>query len=209
MGIVQPGQWSALCAPFALAVWIAFTHQRRAMASKAPYAHTESAALDPTRIRFEAETVDLESALWETATALGSVARAHWVKIDVAVHAGMTVCVDPSALRIALREAMLSAIRRAAGGQVLVTAANLGSQLHIRVIDDGLGADQQGREMLMRGAEASIALQGGSIAVEARPGRGTTVVVRLPLPGDVRYKVSGLDHFPVPASRLPEALPMI
>jgi signal transduction histidine kinase len=113
----------------------------------------------------------------------------------------MPVHVDPGALRKALRETMLIAIRAAPGGQVLVTALTLGSQLHIRITDDGLGADQRDREMLTRSAEASIALQGGSIAVEVRPGHGTMVTVRLPLPGKAGEDVYVLKQLPVLAAQ--------
>jgi signal transduction histidine kinase len=106
--------------------------------------------------------------------------------------------VAPGTLGIALRQTMLTAIHAAAGGQVLVTAMALGSQLHIRVTDDGPGADQLNREALTREAQTLIALQGGSVVVEARPGKGTTVSIRLPLPSTAGQEIRAL-HCPDPA----------
>jgi signal transduction histidine kinase len=175
----------ALGAPFLLAILIAFTHRQRTLAREntAPYVAAEAARLDPINARFEAETVDLELAVGEAAAAVSAQARTHSVRIDKAVSAAIEVHVDPNALGAALRETMQAAIRATPGGQVLVTAVTLGSQLQIRVTDDGPGADQVDREIAVRGAQAMIALQGGSIVVEACPGRGTTVTVRLPVPG--------------------------
>jgi signal transduction histidine kinase len=200
MSTVQSGLLMALTAPFCLAIWIAFTHRRRVSVGErtATYEVAEAIGLNT---RFEAETVDLEAAVRKVAAALDSLARANWVRIDLALSAAMTVRVDPGALGMALQETMLTAIHAAAGGQVLVTTVTLGSQLHIRVTDDGLGADQQDREMLTRRAESLIALQGGSIVVEARPGRGTTVTVRLPMPGKAGGEVSSFTQVPVLANQ--------
>ncbi len=197
MSNLQSGLLFLLCGPFVLALWVAFIHARRNTpgASLAPH---PSAGLDPAVPRFSAEVIDVEAALREAATAVISPARVHRVRIDLAVTAAMTLHVDPGSLGIALQQTLLTAIHAAPGGQVLVTAVTLGSQLHIRVTDDGSGADQLNRETLTRGAEALIALQGGSIAVEARPGKGTTVSIRLPLPSTVGQEVCGL-HCPDPA----------
>lgn len=203
MNIVQPGLLLVLCAPFVLAVRIAFTHRRRATASEStvPYQIPESVDPDPINARFEAKTVSLEAAVREAAVAMASLARVHYVRIDHAVSAAMTVHVAPSALGMALRETLLTAIRGAPGGQVLVTAVTLGTQLHIRVTDDGPGADQQGRELLARRAAALIALQGGSIMVETSPGRGTTVSIRLPLPGKAGGEITSFKRLPVLADQ--------
>jgi signal transduction histidine kinase len=87
---------------------------------------------------------------------------------------------------------MLSAINAAPGGEVLVTAATLGSQLQIRITDDSPETDQLGREITLRQTGALIALQGGSIAVEAQKGRGTTVAIRLPVPATIEKTAGNL-----------------
>ena len=60
---------------------------------------------------------------------------------------------------------------------MLVTAHVLREQVHIRIIDDGTSADQRSRESRLREPGDLIALHGGSLAVEARPGRGTAVTI--------------------------------
>lgn len=102
--------------------------------------------------------------------------------MQLAVKAGLQARVDPNALRIVLRTILLTAIRSSPGGDVLITASSLGRQLRIGVMDDAGQADQRTRESLAREAGELIALQGGSVIVEARPGRGTTVTIRLPSP---------------------------
>ena len=183
MSIVQSGLPLALSMPFILAVWIAFLHRRRVTAYRNP-PHAETAGGGGTLsdlILAAAPSVDLEVALREALAAADPVARSLWVRMNLAVDATKTVPIDPGALRIALRDIMLTAINAAPGGQVLVTAVTLGRQLHIRITDDGPGADQRLREASMCQTEAIIALQGGSIAIEARPGRGTSVAIRLPM----------------------------
>ena len=203
MSIVQPVLLLALCAPFVLAIWIALTHRRRAVprTDTAPHRIAETKALDPTRARFEAETVDVEAAVREAAATMEAEAGVDWVRIDLAVRPAPKVHVDPGTLRMALRETMLSAIRASPGGQVLVTTVTLGSQLHIRITDDVPGNDQRGREVSTREAGALIGLQGGSIAVEARPGQGTTVTMRLPLPGNLGGEVNSSQQLPVLANQ--------
>jgi two-component system, cell cycle sensor histidine kinase PleC len=199
MSIVQSGLPVALSVPFILATWIAFMHRRRVAArpGTGQYAAVGAGGLNPGDACFAAATVDLEAALRKAAEAANSSARLGWVRIDLALGAAMMVPVDPTAFGMVLCETMLTAIRAAPGGQVLVTTATLGSQLHIRVTDDGAGADQWLRETAMRQTEALIALQGGSIAVDARPGRGTTVTIRLPMPAPAEGEPNALAQLPV------------
>jgi signal transduction histidine kinase len=202
MGIVQSGLPLALSMPFILATWIAFMHGHRAITRHdTTLSQTfESGQVDPADFRLTAASVDLEAALRDAVGTVAAVGRSRWVRIELAVDAAMTLPVDPNAFRMALRDSLLLAIDNATGGQVLVTAAALGSQLHIRITDDGPGIDQQVREASMRMGEALIALQGGSIAVEAQPGRGTTVTIRLPMPVTAEHQASGLVQLPVLAN---------
>ncbi len=197
MSIVQQGLLYALCAPFVIVGWIAFTHGRLpAVAVIAPSDGTGDA--NGGSARTPARLVEIETAVCEAVAALYPWARALGVRIDIALCPDMRVHVDPGALGMALRLIMMTAIQSAPGGQVLITGLGLGTQGHIRVTDDGAGASQRDREGLVREAASLIALQGGSIAVEARPGRGTTVAVRLPLPGEV--KEESVSRQPVYAS---------
>ena len=191
MSIVQSGLLLTLCTPFAVAIWIAVVHRRRIALSEGTASFR---AAHPVG-EFNTASIDLESAVLDAAAAIESLARAHWVRFDVAVKPAMSVQADPNVLGTALRETMTTAIRATPGGQVLVTATTLGSQLHIRIADDGRGDDQWIRESLVRDAGALIALQGGSVVVRATPGRGTTVTMRLPSLGNETEETRGLEEF--------------
>jgi signal transduction histidine kinase len=192
MSIVQSGLPLALSIPFILAAWIAFVHRQQTTASPVgPYAPVETGGADPVEPSLEAAFVDLEAVLRDAMAAVEAEARSHWVGLELAGGVAMTVPVNPSALRVALRNIFRTAIHAAPGGRVLVTASTLGSQLQIRITDDGLGANQQTRETMMCPTEASIGLQGGSIAVEARPGRGTSVTIQVPMPASAQQRAGG------------------
>jgi len=189
MSIVQLGLLFAISVPFAVSIWVASRHQPLP-AMGLDVTPDDTTALSLSGIGFNAVTMDVEHAVREAATASHAAARAKFVQVELALHAdilhsGIKIRVDPNALRVALETAMGVAIRATPGGQILVTAAPLGRQLHIRIVDDGMNADQRSRESLLRDVETLIALQGGSIVVDAMPGRGTSVTLRLPMPGDV------------------------
>jgi len=133
--------------------------------------------------RFKAENLDLEAEVSAVAGALAGIAHAHFVRIRLAISPDSAVRMDAFALRAALRGMIHAAVVAAPGGQVLVTAMALGTQMHVRIVDDGARTDQRLREGVAREAGSMIALQGGSIAVEAREGQGTMVTVMLPVPG--------------------------
>jgi signal transduction histidine kinase len=130
---------------------------------------------------FEAETLDLSVMLRSVGASLESLARSRFAKILLAVNPGYMVRADRSALQMTLSETIATAVRAAPGGQVLISVRQLGPQLNVLITDDGADADQKLRESMVRGAGELLALQGGTISVEARPGRGTTVTLRLPV----------------------------
>lgn len=202
MSIVQFGLLLTFGAPFVVAIWIAFTHRQRTSASDG----TSFRDAGGFSGRLKSVAVDIEAAVKDAATATGPLARAHWVKLDLAVSPSMRVHADPNVLGTALRETMMAAIRATPGGQVLVTAANVGRQLHIRIADDGRGDDQPRRESLVRDAGALVVLQGGSLGVHATPGRGTTVTVRLPMLGGEREAIDGLRELADQAARVGSAI---
>jgi signal transduction histidine kinase len=203
MSIVQSGLPLALSMPFILAAWIAFLHRQRdaKWPEVTPDVTAELRQDDTDAVGGAAAAVELEAALQEAVFMVDAAARSRWVRIELAIGVPMAVPANPSALRTALRDTMLTAINAAPGGQVLVTAATLGSQLHIRVTDDGQGTDQQLRETSMRQTGALIALRGGSIVVEARPGRGTSVTLRLPMPASAEPGAGDLVQLPVLADQ--------
>jgi signal transduction histidine kinase len=186
MKFVQLTMLLALCMPFVLVAWIAFINRRQAWAT-APYRAPEDAGFGPAIGGF----VDLKSALQSAAAALSAQARARSVRVELAVRAGTSVRVDPGILAMALQDTMTTAIQATPGGKVLVTAAILGDQLHIRIADDGVAAGPRIREVALLGVAALIAQQGGSIGVEVRHGRGTTIALALRL--SLPEKASGGD----------------
>jgi len=204
MSIVQLGLSLAVAMPFILAawIWIVFLHRQRATACQAgPHALVEAGGVDPVDHGLVAASVDLEAALRDAVLVVEAAARSRWVKLELAVSPAMTVPMDPSILRMVLRDIMLTAINAAPQGQVLVAAATLGRELHVRITDDGSGADQQVRETSLRQTKALVALQGGSIAIEARQGRGTTVTIRLPMHAAAQREASGSMQPPVLADQ--------
>jgi signal transduction histidine kinase len=186
MSNIHLGLLFAIFAPFAIASWVASRRLRKNEALMPE----DVVEIRPISLRFEAVTLDVESAVRGAADAVHTLARELGVRIELAVMPRTKVRVDPTALRVALEAAMRIAIRATPSGQVLVTATILGGQLHIRIVDDGTNTDQLSREGLVRETEVLISLQGGSIAVETRPGQGTAVTIRLPRPIEVSAEIN-------------------
>jgi signal transduction histidine kinase len=170
-------------------------------AGKTPYEIAEIVPEDRIDVSFGATGYELEVALHDAVLSLNSVACSKWVRIELVVAVPITGPVDPRTWRSALREIMLTAINAAPGGQVLVTAATYNRRLRICVTDDGPGTDQYDRETSVRGIEALVALPGGSIAVEARPGLGTSVTIRLPIPLPAEPEANGSERIPMLAEQ--------
>ena len=184
MSLIQSALLSAAVAPFLLAIWAAFMNRPLApaggMASAAPCPRARPGLKAETG--FEAETSLFAPLARAVAEALEPLARTHRVRLSLAVPPDMLVRADPDALRMALRETMLTAMQATLGGKVLVSALRVGAESHVHVTDDGTNADQRAREGMARGAQELIALQGGTLVVTARRGLGTTVTLRLPMP---------------------------
>jgi hypothetical protein len=190
MTILQLTLLFVVSAPFCVALWIAFLHRSPA----APCGGTGLGLIDTC---FTAESLDLEAEARAAADAAIGLARENFVRIRLAVKPGTNLRVEPEALRTALRTIVDTAVRATPGGQVLLTGMVVGTQVHVRVVDDGVKTDQALRESLVREAGSLIALQGGSIAVETRPGQGTTVTIRLSLPGESGAEVNDFVQEPV------------
>jgi glucose-6-phosphate-specific signal transduction histidine kinase len=199
MSMLLMGFLFVIATPFTLVVWVAYRHWPQstpnAIAITEDCDGLETRGL--TRARFAADTLSVEREVRAAIDTLDDLARANLARLDIAVRQESVVRVDPIVLRTVLHSLIGTAIRSAPTGQVLVTAMPLGSQMHVRVIDDGADTDQATREAMVREVAEIVALQGGSMVVHARPQRGTAVTLRLPSPGGTNAATAdcgGVDH---------------
>jgi signal transduction histidine kinase len=83
-----------------------------------------------------------------------------------------------------VQEAMTNCARHAAAQHIEVTVAAEHGQLRVEVRDDGVGLDPRRRRngLGLRGLEERVKELDGTMTVTAESGRGTALVVRLPLP---------------------------
>lgn len=139
---------------------------------------------------------------------LGLAAALNWLARQSREHAGLEVTVttpatlprlDPDIETLVYRvgqEALTNAIRHADARQVAIDLQRLGSQLELRVRDDGRGFDpasvlrtnEQGTGL--GGMRDRVALFGGTLAVRSTPGQGTEIVAALALPDPLAGKAA-------------------
>lgn len=126
--------------------------------------------------------------------ALGGMARAFTSEsgIRVQVHADgdlrLPLRVEAELFRIA-QEALANVRRHAHATDVTIAVRARGPRVHLVVRDDGRGFDaraaHEGRYGLL-GMRERVRLLGGTLRVEGRAGRGTTVRATVPLPEEER-----------------------
>ncbi len=126
--------------------------------------------------------------------ALGATGRAFTAEtgIRVRVHADgalhLSLRTEAELFRIA-QEALANVRRHAHATDVAVTVRARGTRVQLVVRDDGQGFDaaagREGRYGLL-GMRERARLLGGTLRIEGRAGRGTTVRVTVPLPEDDR-----------------------
>jgi PAS domain S-box-containing protein len=119
--------------------------------------------------------------------------RLHRVVVDV--RTGLDVdrlplLVQTTVYRV-LQEALTNVARHAAAGSASVRLAREGTTVELVVQDDGAGIKRQRgvgrgrptnrRGLGLEGMRERVALLGGSIRVESKPGVGTTITARIPL----------------------------
>jgi signal transduction histidine kinase len=90
-----------------------------------------------------------------------------------------------SALFRILQESLTNVTRHAQASRVDVRLEHSDNEAILRVSDDGIGIDQAARpkpgSFGLRGINERLLLLGGSIVISGEPGRGTTIVARVPL----------------------------
>ena len=115
------------------------------------------------------------------AQAFGEAAQ-RVARIEFAVREGLTLRTNRSALRAALIEVIGCALHDPSCGRILLAATRQVGRVRIAVTDDCLTREKSVREAALRSASETIAMQGGSLYVEIRPGEGTTVALHFPIP---------------------------
>jgi len=164
------------------------------------------ARADEGRAPLHLEPVELKEVLSEVSETAGILGEQAHVVVSVAVPDGsITIAVDPSRIRQLLMNLLTNAIKYTPqGGAVAIDWEQADGNLVLNVRDTGVGiapgdlphifdrfyrADQARRRSGGRpGVGLGLAISkwiveahGGTIAVQSRPGRGTTFTVTLPL----------------------------
>lgn len=139
-------------------------------------------SLEPFTASFGATSLDLQAEALGALREVDGLAARLSVRLQIAIQPNLSVRADPQGFRRALIHLLESAIGHAPGGKVLLGARHHGGRVQIAVLDDGQGPDRREQEALLRPVECIVALHGGTLQVETRPGQGTLVVMRLPEP---------------------------
>jgi signal transduction histidine kinase len=86
-----------------------------------------------------------------------------------------------------VQEAMTNCVRHAEAKNIQIRVSANGGQLRVSVSDDGVGLDPADRRkgLGLRGIDERVKELQGMMAISREAGRGTTLVVRLPLPTPV------------------------
>lgn len=180
-----------LAGGIAVAIW---RRSRRSLKRQGPPRLPAQFPLEQAALQHSVLHVAAEAAA--VLQGLQNLATQQFVRLEMAIQPGLAMVGDQRAFRETLGELARSAIEQAPCGCVLLTAARVGCRVHVSVLDDGPGADTATRLTRLRHAQLLVALQGGSLEINARPGEGTTVIVRLPGsdPGVSVTEADRLDH---------------
>ncbi len=136
----------------------------------------------PFAASFGSSLLDIEVEAREALRQVDGLAARNRVRLQIAIRPGLEVRADPHGMRRALIELLENAIGHSPCGKVLLGGTVHGGRVQIAVLDDGQGPDRLAQEAALRTAERIVALHGGTLQVETRPGQGTLVVMRLPAP---------------------------
>jgi len=116
-------------------------------------------------------------------------ARRYAVRVDLNIHGDFSAL--PEAYRTcvyrAVQEALTNCIRHAQARAIAVTITGQADRLDVSITDDGVGLDGQRRRggLGLRGIEERVRKLNGVMSIHSKPGRGTTLAIRLPLPAPV------------------------
>jgi signal transduction histidine kinase len=131
---------------------------------------------------------------------LGLAAAVEWLGADFRRHSGIRcdVSVDVTESRIGpksttalfriIQEALTNVVRHASASRVTVRLREMGSDLEAMVADDGTGisgADAaDARSFGLLGMSERAHGMGGRLSIHGEPGKGTIILVTVPLPAE-------------------------
>lgn len=102
------------------------------------------------------------------------------VRLEMAVQPNLWLHINHASLQAVLVELIGHAARQTPNGRVLTTGARLGGRVQISVMDDGIAVPEPVQQAALRAVMEVIALQGGTLEIEAVPDEGSVLTVRLP-----------------------------
>lgn len=176
--------------------------------SRAPLSKSEEyVAHRPLVASFGSTGLDVEVEALAALRQVDALAARNRVQLQIAVQPYLAVHADPCGFRRALVAVLEKAIAHAPCGKVMLGGTRHGGRIQIAVLDDGHGPDRQTQEAALRPVERIVALHGGTLQIEVRPGQGSLVILRLPEPAAAQAKPTtapGAPHPGSPASPKPD-----
>ncbi len=114
------------------------------------------------------------------AAALRELARRAPLSVEVrATSERFADSVETAAYFIAC-EGLTNAVKHAQASKVILSAARQNGRLVVGVADDGVGGAAPSNGSGLSGISDRIAAQGGTLRIDSRPGKGTTLIAELP-----------------------------
>ncbi len=129
-----------------------------------------------------ATTFDVETALRAAAAPIVSLLACRKARLDIAVRPGLTVRTDRATLQDIVRAVLRRAVLDTVAETLLLTAAPEPGRIRIAVTDDAPTTATTVRQSALRDTAALLAMQGGSMQIDVRPGQGTIVALYWPAP---------------------------
>ncbi|MBV9252308.1 MAG: HAMP domain-containing histidine kinase [Acetobacteraceae bacterium] len=196
----------AACGAYVIAGWKRRAALRRRWQPEQDVRPADANRFELAHTPFSTDRVSVDSIIREVLRSASNQAGRYSVRLELAVPPGLEARTDPRVLRQVLGDLVGLAIPDATGGRVLVAAGLHGGRVQISVSDDGIAATEKARKPRLRDVGSLIALQGGTIEMDARSGEGTTVLIRLPEPGPITAEVS---HRPAAGEAVSTAMPAV
>ncbi len=136
-------------------------------------------------------------------------ARQRLVRLEMAVPDDLVVRLDAEAFDRILTNLLVTAIRAAPTGRVLLTARRLGGRVEVAVAGDGEATDRDSLVADLRPADELLALHGGTLEVQCIADAGAIFVARLLEPQGIgAMKLPELpQHAPPPPVAAPARVP--